>query len=420
MEDHPLRVALTAELHARPFPVLETPCRAALLALRPAERAAERDRSRDIAHLADLLARHGVPPPPEGATHWFGDLGRFRLKFESHTEFVTYTLFAPGLGERPFDGDPFDAFPADWLADAPGQRVASALVRVETAASEEEMTRRAAEWMAPESLALSRVLDGEAVVASDFRIDEAGHVRLGVWVEPECGNRRLGRIVQRLCEIVTYTNMALLGLAEARGIGPALGAVESRLSDLTGDMVGETGNAEETLGALLEIGAELEALNARSSFRFAATEAYAALVAERVRILREARVGGRQTFAEFMSRRFEPAVRTVAAAQRRLHAMSDRAARAGELLRTRVDVERSAQNQRLLESMDARAQTALRLQETVEGLSIVAISYYAVGLALYLLGPLEGSLGKAWLAAAITPPVLLAVWLLLRRVRRRK
>ena len=420
MEDHPLRVALTAELHARPFPVLKAPCRAALLALRPAVRAAERDRSHDVAHLADLLARHGVAPPPEGSTHWFGDLGRFRLKFESHTEFVTYTLFASGLGERPFDGDPFDAFPADWLAAAPGQRVASALVRVEHAPSEDEITCRAAEWMAPESLALARVLDGEAVIGSDFRIDEAGHVRIAVWAEGECGRRRLGRIVQRLCEIVTYTNMSLLGLAEARRIGPSLGAVESRLAELTGEMQDAAGNAEETLGTLLGIGAELEAVNAASSFRFSATEAYAALVAERVRILREARVEGRQTFAEFMSRRFEPAVRTVAAAQRRLHAMSDRAARAGELLRTRVDVERSAQNQKLLESMDARAQTALRLQETVEGLSVVAISYYAVGLALYLLGPLEGALGKAWLAAAITPPVLLAVWLLLRRVRGRK
>ena len=38
--------------------------------------------------------------------------------------------------------------------------------------------------------------------------------------------------------------------------------------------------------------------------------------------------------------------------------------------------------------MDRRSDTALRLQKTVEGLSVVAISYYAVNLVVYLIGPL--------------------------------
>jgi uncharacterized membrane-anchored protein len=121
-----------------------------------------------------------------------------------------------------------------------------------------------------------------------------------------------------------------------------------------------------------------------------------------------------------MMRRYDPAMRTVKSAERRLEQMSARAARAGELLRTRVDVERSAQNQRLLESMDRRADIALRLQHTVEGLSVVAISYYAVSLASYLMLPLAEALhwSKAALTAGLVPVVVLAVWAMIRRIRR--
>jgi uncharacterized membrane-anchored protein len=91
------------------------------------------------------------------------------------------------------------------------------------------------------------------------------------------------------------------------------------------------------------------------------------------------------------------------------------------LLRTRVDVERSAQNQSLLESMDRRADLQLRLQRTVEGLSVVAISYYAVSLAAYILYPFAGILqmSKGTLTALVTLPILLLVWWAIRRIRKR-
>src|SRR3546814_18423991 len=56
---------------------------------------------------------------------------------------------------------------------------------------------------------------------------------------------------------------------------------------------------------------------------------------------------------------------------------------ASNLLRTRVDIELEAQNRDVLMSMNRRARLQLRLQETVEGLSVVAISYYVVGLVGY-------------------------------------
>ena len=99
--------------------------------------------------------------------------------------------------------------------------------------------------------------------------------------------------------------------------------------------------------------------------------------------------------------------------------MSARALRASDLLRTRVDVERSAQNQSILESMDKRADLQLRLQRTVEGLSVVAISYYAVSLAGYLLYPLTELTGvsKGHLTAMVTLPVVLLVWVAVRKLR---
>jgi len=118
-------------------------------------------------------------------------------------------------------------------------------------------------------------------------------------------------------------------------------------------------------------------------------------------------------------RRYQPAMRTVQSAERRLSAMSDRSVRAADLLRTQVDVERSAQNQALLESMDRRSELQMRLQRTVEGFSAVAISYYLVSLLSYLFYSLEAATGvsKNLLTALITVPVAVLVWIAIKRLK---
>ncbi len=416
--DHPLRYVLANELHARPFPTASAPGWAIFVALKPPIDAAARDREAERAHLLSLLDRFGACHPQPGATHWYGALGRNWLKWESHTEFATYTMIGADALVRPFDAVMFGALPDDWLRDAPGARMTSALIHIETIESDDGIGAKAEGWLVSESLTLSRVVDDELVVAGDFRIDTAGHMRFAIFARAGVSEARIGRVVQRICEIETYKAMAMLGFSRAGALGNELGALDRRLTALVADMAGQ-GRAEEALHALLDISSDLESLIARSSFRFGATEAYEALVNQRIGALREERFEGFQTLAEFMARRFDPAMRTAASTWARLQAMADRAKRAGDLLRTRVDVERSAQNQRLLESMDRRADLALRLQHTVEGLSVVAISYYAVGLALYLLGPLTGVVDKLWLAAGVTPLIVLAVWLGLGWVRRR-
>ncbi len=419
IQDHPLRYELANELHARPFAALNVPSRAAFLAVKQPGNAAGRDRQADFDHLIRLLDRYGASHPQPGATHYFGEIGKHWLKWESHSEFVTYTIFADGVAERAFDPAVFEMFPADWLADMPGKRITSALIRIEERPEDEEIIDRLGEWFVPESLVAVEVLDRAAVVAGDFRIDSAGHLRFAVFADPQVTKRRVGRIVQRICEIETYKTMAMLGLIAARDIAQQMRDVGDALSALVKGLSGSACEAETDLAKLLALSAELEGLTARTSFRFGATRAYEAIVHARIEVLREVRFGNRQTFTDFMTRRFDPAMRTVHAAETRLERMAMRAARAGNLLRTRVDVERSAQNQKLLESMNKRADLQLRLQETVEGLSVVAISYYAVSLATYLTYPLTEvtGLSKGQLTALLVVPVVLIVWLLVRRIR---
>ncbi|MEO9825252.1 MAG: DUF3422 domain-containing protein [Paracoccaceae bacterium] len=420
IEDHPLRFSLANELHARPFPTLEAPSRAAYLAIKQPENAVGRDRDVDRGHLIALLDRYGAAHPQPGSTHYSGDLGKYRLKWESHTEFVTYTVFRDGAAEEPFDGKTFEVFPNDWLAAAPGQVITSALVRVERETDPEAISKKMNDWFVPESLAVSTVLDDSAVMACDFRIDPAGHVRFALFVNASTDERRIGRVVQRLCEIETYKSMSMLGLSRTRAIGGRMGEIDGQLSGLMQKMSEADSVAEETLESLLNVSTELENMLAQTAFRFGATGAYEALVNQRIEVLREERFFGRQTFGEFMARRFDPAMRTVKSVEGRLRTMAERAARAADLLRTRVDVERSAQNQELLASMDRRADMQLKLQRTVEGFSVVAISYYAVNLLTYLTYPLFAQAGVSKIAAMslLTPLVLILIWFVVRRIRK--
>ncbi|NKX30022.1 DUF3422 domain-containing protein, partial [Rhodobacteraceae bacterium R_SAG6] len=130
IEDHPLRYQLANELHARPFPTIPVPGTVAYLAVKQPSEAVHRDRMADLQHLKDLLDRHGAPHPQPGATHHTAQLGRYTLKWEQHTEFISYTLHGDGISDRAFDPKDFELFPPDWLEKAPGQRITSALIRV--------------------------------------------------------------------------------------------------------------------------------------------------------------------------------------------------------------------------------------------------------------------------------------------------
>jgi len=427
LTDHPQRYALTNELHARPFQPMAAPGRVLHLALKQSEGAAERDPGRDRAHLIAFLDRHGAPHPAPEANQYVHDFGRFRMKWERHTEFVSYTLYEEGEAEPVFAADLAEQFPAEWLEAAGGEVVAAVQVEILPAdgkqAAEALVEGPLAREFNAESVAVSRVLDDQALAMGDFRIHEGGATRFAVIVHGGTGPRRIGRLAQRLIEIETYRTVAMLALPVARHTAGRLNEIEREMARLIDEVAHRDPETPESaiLTELTELAAELESLAANTAFRFGARGAYEALVHQRISMLREDRLGGRQLFAEFMSRRFDPAMRTCQAAERRLSALATRAGRIAELLRTRVNVAVEAQNQRLLASMDRRAALQLRLQETVEGLSVVAISYYAVSLAGYVLAPLAKvtPLSKDMLTAGIAIPVILVVYALVRRMRRR-
>ncbi len=423
LNHHPLRFRLTNELHARPFTPLKAPARGAHLAFKQTDNAAERDPADDLAHLVAFLERHGGPRPADGAQHFSHDFGHFTLTWEQHTEFVSYTIYVAGEGDAPFDGTVAKLFPQDWLDAAPGVVIAASLLHIEHADNAESgaaRLRQLAPFFNGESLTAAYICEEDGLIFGDFRIHEDGFSRFAILVCGELGEQRLGRAAQRVLELETYRSAAMLTLPVARKIARRLAEIDRQLSDLTSHFA-EVGATAKLLDELTALSIEIEATLAKTAFRFGAAGAYAEIVDNRVEIMRETRVEGYQLFSEFMLRRFHPAMRTCRSTDHRLEDLAGRASRAADLLRTRINLSMQEQNQKLLSSMNKRAHLQLRLQETVEGLSIVAISYYAVSLASYILAPVGKHLGvdKTTLTAGLAIPVILGVWAMARRVRKR-
>ena len=180
-------------------------------------------------------------------------------------------------------------------------------------------------------------------------------------------------------------------------------------------------NVIALLDEMTAIAATMESEAASSNYRFGASRAYDSIVGQRLEAIDEAPYGGWPTLAAFLSRRMAPAMRTCQMLQQRQLDLSRRLARAANLLRTRVDVALEQQNRDLLSAMNDRTRLQLRLQQTVEGLSVAAIAYYVVSLFGYLAkgakdaGHLPIDVGIA--TALFVPVAILGVWLMVRRIR---
>lgn len=364
--DHALRDALTNEVHARPSERLRAPHVLTLVAMLSGEAADEAER----AHLDRLCRRAGIAPPPPYATHYAGDFGTFRLKWERHTEFSSWIVFRATSPAGAVTEKAIDAVPADWLAGLPGERLVGIHLALLPPNPEPAGQGRLADAFGSDNYVGSRVAGGAANAWTDFRIHGDGFSRMIV-CDHGLGERQAGRLVQRLLEIETYRMMALLALPLARGVLPRLGAIEAELLILTQRMadISDLQDEQDMLRRITRLAAMAEQTAAETNYRFAAGRAYADLVDRRIEELREERIEGLQTISEFMARRLTPAISTCEAVSRRQEALSQRIARASNLLRTRVDLALESQNRDLLSSMDRRAQMQLRLQETVEGLS---------------------------------------------------
>lgn len=419
--DHPLRGELNAEVHARPPELLQVPQRISYVGM-----FADADaREAEWAHLAELAQRHGVYLPPRPVNHFSRDFGAFRLKYERHTEFARYVFIVAGEDATPFESTALDRVPAEWVARLPGTLLIASHAALVAAPGDDRRPNweaLAAQVFDGHPLIGADIGEGIATAVTDVRVRADGFNRIIVY-DHGMSPRQAGRMLQRLFEIDTYRLLALLALPVARDLLPRLLEWEEELSSLTGALTTATEVDEPGLfDRLTRLEAAVENVIATNDYRFGASTAYYALVQRRIDELREIRIQGLPTMREFTERRLAPAMSTCRTAVERQESLSARVARANQLLSTRVGISRERQNQALLESMDRRAEAQLRLQQTVEGLSVAAITYYVVGLVGYLAKAAHGA-GAAIepeIAMGISVPLVAgAVWFLLHRVRRR-
>jgi len=427
--DHPLRRELADEVHARPPAAVHAPAVVSFVAL------TEVDPRQTLRAVSALAARAGRPEPPLDAAHAVIELPEARLKWDLHGEFISLSVVQslPQLtaqdvlasGKAP---SALYALPASWLAGLPGQAIAAGDILVLPFGAEEPRPDAFAQLFSRDALTGASALDEAVWLFTDFMLKDEGRTRWLV-LDVRMGRAQTARVVQRIVDIEVYRMTALLAFPLARQSFSTLTRIERELERITAataalheDSSSPAAQREERrlLDELSQIASQLERLTSTTAFRFSAGQAYWDLVRARVAEFREQRLGDLRTLGGFLNRRLAPAMNSCAAAARRQEALSARIERASSLLRTRVDIAREEQNQQILSAMERRGKLQLRLQQTVEGLSVAAIAYYTVGLLGYLLKPLQTVLPRfnpEWAVAAAIPLIAVLVWRRMRRLR---
>ena len=378
-ENHPQRFVLHNEVHARAPFILSLPVRASHLALLLSidEKQLER------LHLIKLCERFGVTPPEKDADHFAATFNSFQIRWEQHGEFSTYSFYVHDTPSDLFSDSALKKVPVDWLSQLSGQIIVAshaAIVFAEDINYDEKTDLSTlSDHFAGNPVIGSKVTGGAASVFTDFRIHVDGFSRFLI-VNNALRSEQAGRLVQRLFDIEVYRVLALMAFPIARSLYPALNKSDRQLYAITNAMTMPDNNDAELLDELTTLAAEVENYISSNHFRFAAASAYYQLVDQRINDLREVRIQGIQTLGEFLKRRLEPAVNTCESISHRFTSLSKRVSNASQLLRTRVDIIIERQNQGLLTSMALRAKMQLRMQQMVEGISMVAITYYAASI----------------------------------------
>ncbi|MBC7280717.1 MAG: DUF3422 family protein [Hoeflea sp.] len=404
------RAEALGEIHARPFALVGKPRVIFQLAFLTDGGAVV-----DHAVLAGLARARGVAVPGRDAAHFTMPWGQGTFRWERHTEFSTYFWDAPAPSKF---GKAVDTHPFGDQFTPPGNLISG--IRLEVREDGPE-TQAAIETFDLTSLCLSEIKGGQAMIATDFRQDGDGLTRILV-IDKGMTDAGRGAVVQRLLDIETYRTLAALGLSLARSLSPEMRRIEDNLTKITQEMkTGARDNADSLLAEITILAAELEANAAASLYRFGASRAYYTIVRERIASLAEVQKSGFETIGAFLEKRLAPALRTCQSIEERQANLSRKLSRATSLLRSWIDVELERQNSALLSSMNRRVKLQLRMQQTVEGLSVAAISYYIVGLFGYLAKPLDALHLpiKAGTASAIFVPVAIGfTWMVVRSIRK--
>ncbi len=408
LTNHPLRSRVVSEMHMRRMPSLAAPCQMVqVIRIIDAQ-----DHGRERSHAA---AMPGVSRPEAlvSARHISGIApGGIEYVWERHSEATTSTVIFPRRAAADvFSQMQDDSQPMRWLTDAPGGVIRA--VRVGIVATEDEGAEiaKAVGFSEPDLVSCHI---GKVRIWSDFMLHGDGFGRLLVAANGVSPND-LGRLVQKVQELGNYRNMALLGLPMAQEKAREVAEAEGAIVDIAERMARGEGD-RALLDELSALASRVTSLTAATAFRMSATAAYTSIATDRMEQLASSPVEGTITLEEFTERRLLPAARTCASFVNRLESLSVRIERATSLLRTRVEMSVEEQNVALLKSMNRTSVRQVRLQKLVEGLSVMAVSYYAVGLLAYLFKGVAPMLGSTveLLAALAVVPVFIIVWLYMR------
>lgn len=416
MREHELRRQVVGEMHLRRWPSVPVPG----LILQWVTEVDADERADEIAVLdrhsnltgEDAHPRHREGTLPKGV----------RFAWERHSEGSSVTLFIAASDidafRAPREQADLDG-PLAWVQSLPGKIIrATAIQLVEREADAEALVPSLT--FSPSETVSCR-LQGTARMWSDFKLGADGFGRLLVAVG-ETDRRDFTRLLQRLQELGNYRNKALLGLPEAQAVWPRLDAAEERLAALSRRVTNSHETDDALLQELSDLSLELMAVAASINYRMSATKAYATLVEERLEQLRIAPIDGFASLEDFTERRFLPAMRTCNAVVDRERQLALRASQLSSLLRARIETRIENQNADLLRSMEESSSRQLRLQQLVEGFSVVAITYYLLSLVGYLLKGAKYRLpgiDPEIAVAVLVVPTLLVTWLVLRVVKKR-
>ncbi len=409
LREHELRRHLVGEMHLRRWPALHAPMQI-VQALRLVDAEA---REAEFASVLSLPAG-GKIAPEAGKRHIAGTLpGGIAFTWERHSEASSTTLFAAGGDE------PALAAAIGWAESLPGTTLRATRILI----VEDERAAAAmlpALGFEPDDLVSCHVA-GAPRIWSDFRIAGDGYGRLLIAANALDGGD-LTRAVQRVQELGNYRNLALLGLPVAQACWPLLDEAEAQLRQLGEELVRTDVRDDQLMAHLSALSLEIARIASSANYRMSATAAYAQLADERLHDLAPEAIRGYPSLIDFTQRRLLPAVRTCAAFGKRERQVATRAGQFTGLLRTRIETRIENQNGHLLASLERSTATQLRLQHLVEGLSVVAISYYAIG----LIGHVLDGIGHAvhgfpaeTALSALTPLVVIASFFGLRHMRRR-
>lgn len=412
------RQMLHAELNADIYELLSIPLQLSHLVLLSDRQWVGRERNLVI----QLCERFGVKILNGNFDQLSVELGLFRLRWERHTEYSTYTFYGTGPFDVPFAKPTISYVPRDWLASLPGEVLVAMHIALDDRRRPSRSLSELATLFASNTVIGSKVSGGSASVWSDNQIHPDGFTRILIH-DDNLRSRQVGRLVQRLLEIETYRMLAILPLTMTRDVIPQLEQYEDQLADLiaSNQALNNIEDEQLLLVQLTSLASEIEKISAQSGHRFSASQTYHAIMQQRIAELREERIEGLQMLYEYRKQRVTSAMGTFDLVRSKLEILSLRVARATSMLRTRVDLSMESQIRDLLKSMNSRAYLQLRLQETVEGLSVVVLSYYLLGITGYGFKAAKAAgldINVELMTGIAIPFVVAIVFLAIRRFRR--